>query len=185
MTRRIICLLLILSKLAAPLAADATASPSPGATPGPHDALPYRADEFPQWVKDLRRFEVITAGSFPFALLYTQTTYDSIRWAQNGYDSAYAPLVGTYSPSDSENKTTLLTALGVAVCVATVDFFIVKSKRAAAKRKAERALAGENADGRLSLTLSVNPTPTPGPSPTPQADATPSPTPSPSPEPGL
>jgi len=53
--------------------------------------------EVPQWVKDLRRWEIVTFGSFPFTMFTATFAMDMFRWSQaNGMDFSdagrrYAP----------------------------------------------------------------------------------------------
>ena len=61
----IISLLLNLLPLAPGLFADST-STSPA---------PYEKEEFPDFLHDLRRFEIITLGSLPFVTLDTSLAY--------------------------------------------------------------------------------------------------------------
>ena len=52
---------------------------------------PYEEDEFPQTLKDIRRFEIITIGALPFVTLDTTLAYSTYRYARNDFDDAYKP----------------------------------------------------------------------------------------------
>ena len=45
----------------------------------------------PQWVKDLRRGEIVFFGTLPFTVFYTRTIMSIIRMGQNNWDPRYAP----------------------------------------------------------------------------------------------
>jgi hypothetical protein len=98
---------------------------------GDENVIPeeYEDEEFPEWVRDLRRGEIVTVGIFPFAFLLTTIAYDSYRYASNDFDSLYTP--GPFNPikpplSNEETAGVLLTALGISVFFASVDFILGK-----------------------------------------------------------
>jgi hypothetical protein len=206
MKRKIISLALIISILGSSLCAETTATATP--TPGPHDPAPYTPTEFPDWVKKTRRFEVVTAGAFPLGMMYAGLTYDLIRYFRNSQDSQYLPIVGTYSPTPQENATTLLTALGFSLGVASLDLLIVHIKQDMEQKRLLKRMQLEKATKIILTEDSPEPSASPGdhatapaetPSPAPQSlipfpkiapnfSPSPSPTPSvpsatPSPEP--
>lgn len=145
-------LLLLLSGL--PLLAQSTASQGPGSSPAPTSPapaapstgsgsgstaaggqqsaqpsapqpVPYSPDEFPPWLRELRRGEVITIGAFPITLLFSSLTYQLVRYAQNGFSTAYAPaLLGASATplSNQERIGVILGGAGLAVVVALADF---------------------------------------------------------------
>ena len=88
---------------------------------------------FPQWAKDLRRAEIITFGSFPFAYFFTSFSFDTYRFATNGWDRRYAPWpiksAGAIESSQNEKLMTIGIAAGVAVLIAVIDYGIVRHKR--------------------------------------------------------
>jgi hypothetical protein len=113
-----------------------------------HTPEPYTEDEFPLWQHDLRRFEVVLIGSFPFTMLYTSLGYGLIRWGSNGFSEGYAP---TLSPSaetvpltQQEKLGVVLAGVGFSAVTAIIDLIIVNAKRKAGT--AEEALAGTGED---------------------------------------
>jgi len=52
-----------------------------------HIPTPYAPEEFPAWVGDLRRAEIVFFGSLPFTLFYTFEAYDSGRDLASGFDA--------------------------------------------------------------------------------------------------
>ncbi len=97
---------------------------------------PYTADEFPDWVRAIRRFEVISVGAFPVLLFYTRVGYDINRWNSNGRDSKYLPWPFkndySYKPQtkaeidtyNSEQLQTVLIAGACSLVFAAADAFI-------------------------------------------------------------
>ena len=78
MKKRLVSLVLISAlflNFAAPVFADDT-------TP-----VPYDDKEFPQTLKDLRRFEIITLGALPFVTLDTTLVYSTIRYAKHDFSA--------------------------------------------------------------------------------------------------
>jgi hypothetical protein len=102
------------------------------------DKNPIRYDpsEFPQWARDLRRFDVITLGAFPFAFFTATFFTDVMRWSQHDWQTSYSPWplkpAGAYETSDNEKLTILGISFAIAMGVAAVDLIIVKIKRAKA-----------------------------------------------------
>jgi hypothetical protein len=107
---------------------------------------------FPQWVKDLRRWEIVAFGSIPFTMLTATFSVDMYRWTQaNGRDFSdegrrYAPWSlkspGAELMSDKEVETTLIIAGSLSIAVAIADQIIVQIKRYKARKKAESLPAG-------------------------------------------
>ena len=117
---------------------------------------------FPQWAKDLRRWEIILFGSFPFTMLTVTFATDMYRWNNaNGMDFSddgrrYAPWplksAGAVAMDNGEIRRTILLAAGLSVAIAMTDLIIVQAKRSKARKKAEALPAG---------TIIINRTPRP------------------------
>lgn len=119
MTARLLCAALL---ALAPLTARAqAASPLPA---------PYEADEFPAWAASLRRWEIVSLGAFPLALFYTRMAFDFSRYVDSGFQAIYTPWPFkneySYNPSDAEQRTAFLTAMGVALAVGIADAVILR-----------------------------------------------------------
>ena len=98
---------------------------------------PYEEDEFPQSLKDLRRFEIITLGSLPFVTLDATIAYSSYRYAKHDFDSKYKPdIFSTNSFTQDEQKGIILSSLGISVGIGLTDFIVQAVKRSSKKRKA-------------------------------------------------
>jgi hypothetical protein len=153
-----------------PAESSSWASPSAGgaggsAAPNPFPVKPYGADEFPDWLKKLRRFEVIAVGAFPLAYMNSNLFYDLGRWgfraiqfASNDYSLAaatdtadrgsanwhlkYAPLffapTGKPTNNQDENLGIVLASIGLSLGVAVIDLIIGLVEDAAKQALADR-----------------------------------------------
>jgi len=118
-------------------------------TDKPTEAKPT---ELPQWRKDLRRFDVITFGAFPFSMFFVTFATDMIRWKDaNNFDFSeegrrYAPWplksAGAVEMTNDEYVRTIFLAVGVSAAIALVDLVIVNIKRAKERRRIESLPSG-------------------------------------------
>jgi hypothetical protein len=105
---------------------------------------------FPQWARDLRRFDIIAFGSFPFSMFLITFVTDMFRWYDaNGLDfndRRYAPWplksAGAVDMTGEEYKRTILLAAGLSVVVALTDFVIVKIRQRSMRRRIESRPSG-------------------------------------------
>ncbi|MCL2793283.1 MAG: hypothetical protein FWD87_09350 [Spirochaetaceae bacterium] len=92
----------------------------------------YSPDEFPLVLRDIRRAQIILAGSYPFSVLFARIGLDLYDFTANGFDTRFAPAMfggsATVDRSSADVNKVLLTALGISIGVATLDFFIGKAK---------------------------------------------------------
>jgi hypothetical protein len=96
--------------------------------------------EWPQFAQDLRRFDVVSFGLYPFAYLVTSIGYDLMRSAQHGWDSAYYPWPlneGGAGWTSEDYLNVIIGAAVVSLTVAAIDTAIVWVKRRAAGRREE------------------------------------------------
>jgi hypothetical protein len=128
--------------MALALSLAAGASLSAQTTAAMQDAVRTDPKEFPQWAKDIRRFDIITFGAFPFAFFTASLLTDSIRWSQSGGDMTYAPWplkgAGAYDPSTEEKMRTIGIAVGISLFVAAADFVVIQIRRYHEKKKKAR-----------------------------------------------
>jgi hypothetical protein len=101
----------------------------PGAaSPSQPTPEPYSKDEFPQWLQDLWRAEVIFVGSLPFTYFYTLEGYDFIRYAFNSFSPAYAPwpfqAAANIRYSSEENLGLVISTLTLSIAVSAADYII-------------------------------------------------------------
>ncbi|NOY09394.1 MAG: hypothetical protein GXP33_11200 [Spirochaetes bacterium] len=89
---------------------------------------PYEKNEFPVWMHDLRRGEIILIGSFPLSMFFSYEFYDFYRYFSNNLDPSYRPWpFRTYDavPYNSMEKVGIvLSALSVSFVVAVTDYLI-------------------------------------------------------------
>jgi hypothetical protein len=102
---------------------------------------------FPQWSKDMRRWEIVAFGTFPFSFFFTTFAMDMYRWntqagmnwSSDGLRYAPWPLkgAGAIEMSNNQREITLIAAAGISAAVAFVDLIIVKVKRDKERKRIE------------------------------------------------
>ena len=104
--------------------------------------------DFPQWARDLRRWEIVAFGSFPFTMLFTTIAMDTYLWHTHGnfgFDSVnirYAPLFGAHQMNNRQRQLTFIYAAGLSAAIAFADFFVVQARRQQERRRIESLPAG-------------------------------------------
>jgi len=106
----------------------------------------------PQWVKDLRRWEIVAFGSIPFTMLTASFAMDMYRWNNaNGMDFSdegrkYAPWplksAGAAVMKSQEQEMVFIMAASLSVTIAMADQVIVQIKRYKARKRAEALPVG-------------------------------------------
>jgi hypothetical protein len=119
-----------------------------------NDAVPsiLESKNVPQWVKDLRRWEIVAFGSIPFTMLTATFAMDMYRWNDaNGMDFSnegrrYAPWplksTGPVLMKSEEQETVFIIAGSLSIAIALTDQIIVQIKRYKAKRRADAIPVG-------------------------------------------
>lgn len=112
---------------------------------------PYGAEEFKQWQKDLRRFEIITFGALPFVSLLSFWAYDISRSIIHKGDPAYNPwpikdAKIAVKLTEKEQRNIFFTAIGISLAVAVIDLTYRSIKRAN-----EKKLEQQNEDAAIVL----------------------------------
>jgi len=112
----------------------------------------FESTNVPQWVKDLRRWEIIAFGSIPFTMLTATFAMDMYRWQNaNGMDFSdegrrYAPWpmksAGAVVLEGKEQEMVFIIAASLSVGIAMTDQVIVQIKRYRARKKAEALPVG-------------------------------------------
>jgi hypothetical protein len=102
----------------------------------------YDTSKFPQWAKDMRRWDIIAFGSFPFAMFTSTFLMDTYRWSQVGFeDNRYAPWpiksAGAVNMTKDEFEKTILIAASLSAAIAFTDLIIVNIKRHKERRRVE------------------------------------------------
>lgn len=118
------------------------------------DPEPYGEDEFPQFMRDLRRSEIIFFGSLPFTTMGVSMGYSGWQLATGQSSSFAGPFSASSYSSDDIKK-----ILGFSLCVSGVfclgDYFITRHNR----RKAAAALRERKINyGEIKITSVPNET---------------------------
>ena len=118
---------------------------APAQTSTTTTTLPFIPETAPQWVKDLRRWEIVAFGSIPFTMFTATFAMDTYRWSQTK-DQRYAPWpfksAGAIAMTNSEQELTFIMAAGLSLTVAFTDLIIVQVKRSKARKRAEAMPVG-------------------------------------------
>ena len=89
---------------------------------------PYEDDEFPQWAKDLRRYEIIFFGTIPFTFFFSSFSYDFYRYASNNFDQTLAPaILGNKTPpvkTHNEKLQIIAVSVSLSAVLALVDYLL-------------------------------------------------------------
>jgi hypothetical protein len=94
---------------------------------------------FPQWVRDIRRAEIVAFGAFPFAMFFSIFAMDTYRSATHDWDSRYYPWPlkgpGAIAMDSDEHILTLGIAATGSLVIALADHLILQYKRARANQQ--------------------------------------------------
>ncbi|MBN1686162.1 MAG: hypothetical protein JW852_05880 [Spirochaetales bacterium] len=122
----VLLILLVCGQLSAQTGTDTAASKNEQEEGGT-GYEPYSEEEFPAWLHDLRRAEVVLIGSFPITMLFTSLGYQGIRAiinAATGVQTTGAPGIGGADFTPEERKGILITGTLLSVAVAVADYLI-------------------------------------------------------------
>jgi len=91
---------------------------------------PYDRDEFPQWLHDLRRAEIVYIGSFPLSMLLTSLGYEAFRALKNALVSAPIEERSEFgSFTVEERRKLLISGLSVSGVVTLIDLVLELRER--------------------------------------------------------
>jgi hypothetical protein len=107
---------------------------------------------FPQWAKDMRRWDIIAFGVFPFAMFTTTFFTDLFRWGNANSMSfteegrRYAPWplksAGAIEMTREEYERSIWIAVGLSAAIALADLIIVKIRQSRERRRMESIPSG-------------------------------------------
>lgn len=98
---------------------------------------PYDKEKNPLWLRDLRRFEIVSLGSVPFALLPTTVAYGAYLKSQGERGHVPGPL--SQSSFDEWQQVKLMgITVGVGLCIGTVDFAVNQIVRHSRNKRQKR-----------------------------------------------
>ncbi|MDR1247965.1 MAG: hypothetical protein LBK63_01565 [Treponema sp.] len=94
---------------------------------------------YPQWVRDLRRAEIIAFGAFPFAMFFSILGMDLYRSATHDWDSRYYPWPakgpGAIEMDTDQHLLTLGIAATGSLIIALTDHLLLRDKRIRAEKE--------------------------------------------------
>lgn len=111
------------------------------------ETIVFDSTGLPQWAKDVRRWDIVAFGTFPFSMLFTTFFHDMYRWNKaNSMDFSsegrrYAPWpfksAGAVEMTNKEFKRNILMAAGLSATLAFTDLLIVKLRQNKERRRIE------------------------------------------------
>ena len=112
----------------------------------------FEPSSLSQFAKDLRRWEIISFGIFPFVMFNVVFITDMIRWNnENGFDFSeqgrrYAPWplksAGGIDMTSEELRRSILISAGISMLAATIDLMVTLIKRNSERRRVQRMQSG-------------------------------------------
>lgn len=86
----------------------------------------YQQEEFPQWLNEIRRAEIIFAGSIPFTILLTNIGYGIYSGLSEGIDASYSieNFTQTSLMTTEERYNILKISLSLSAAISLADFII-------------------------------------------------------------
>jgi hypothetical protein len=89
------------------------------------EPAPYEEDEFPKWMEDIRRAEIVFAGSLPFTILVSNAGYGIYNLLSSGTDAYDITSITSSAAMTNEEKIQVLAiGGGLSACIAIADFII-------------------------------------------------------------
>ncbi|MCL2209260.1 MAG: hypothetical protein FWC19_01290 [Treponema sp.] len=107
----------------------------------------FNTSGLPDWVKDVRRWDIIAFGTFPFSMFFTAFAVDIFRWGfESGFSFSmegrrYAPWpfksAGAVELTSGEFTRNIWIAVGLSAALAFADLLIVKLRQRDEKRRTD------------------------------------------------
>lgn len=95
----------------------------------------YEEEEFPQWLRDLRRFEIVTLGSVPFLSIFVRLGYSGILYA-TGQSSSFNPFGGGDQGYNQDDYLRMFgISIGAGAAVGLADFIVNIVRRSIESRR--------------------------------------------------
>lgn len=96
-----------------------------------NQAKAYDSSEFPEWVLQTRRAEIVAVGSFPIVYVFAAASFDYFYYASTGFSASARPWpfgsgTSDWSGTDLQNKNLSMIGASLALCavVAGIDWFL-------------------------------------------------------------
>lgn len=119
-----ICILFLLLCFSTPVFCQSQTNTTP---------QPYTQEEFPQLMKDLRRFEIITFGSMPFVTMDAAIAYNGYKYFSGKTTKFNLLATADYSPD--EMKKIIITSFCVSAGIGITDYVVRLVKRTSTQKK--------------------------------------------------
>jgi hypothetical protein len=114
--------------------------------------LPLITSKAPQWVKDLRRWEIVAFGTIPFTMFTATFAMDMHRWNKNSnmdfsaQGRRYAPWplksAGAVAMEKREQEMVFIIAGSLSAAIAIADMIIVQVQRHKERKRVEALPVG-------------------------------------------
>ncbi|MBP5442007.1 MAG: hypothetical protein J6Y60_02090 [Treponema sp.] len=105
---------------------------------------PYEKSEFPTWMLNLRRSEIVTLGSVPFTTLTVSLAYSTFQYATGRTSSFPSPFNKNASYTQDDIKLIVGFSLGISLVIGVVDFIITTVKQKNQKKIQQRKIQESN-----------------------------------------
>ncbi len=103
-------------------------------------AEPYSESEFPQWSKDLRRFEIVSLGAVPFAAISINLGYSAYQYFSGNSSTFETPFSKGSSLTEGEQMKIFCASVGAGILVGFTDMAINFVKRCNEKKRQQKIL---------------------------------------------
>lgn len=106
---------------------------------------PYKDDEFPQVLNDIRRFEIITLGSLPFALMDTNLVFSFINSFSDPSITPSPFPSKTYETTDEFFSDPIIwTSIGLSFGIGVTDLVVQLIKRNKQNQKMRKKISDQD-----------------------------------------
>lgn len=105
---------------------------------------PYEEAEFPQWAKDVRRLEIVSLGSVPFAALTVTLGYGAYLYYSGSSDSFPNPFDKNSAFSEGDQMKLFCISLGAGAAIGLADLAVNLIKRHTEKKRLEKIKASQD-----------------------------------------
>lgn len=101
---------------------------------------PYAENEFPQWSKDLRRFEIVSLGAVPFVAISVNLGYSAYQYFSGNSSTFETPFTKGTSFTEGEQMKIFCASIGAGVIIGFSDLAINLVKRHNEKKRQQKIL---------------------------------------------
>ena len=95
----------------------------------------YTYEEFPEFLHQARRAEIITLGSLPFVLIGTSLVYGAVQYFSGQLDYFPNPLDKSNGYTEDQQKQILGISCGISLSIGAADLIITNVRKGNLKKK--------------------------------------------------